>query len=95
MKTQAAINSNFNTIETICNTPNANKTAAYLAACDMFELQASQFINTKSFMCRMSSQEVSNAYAKAKLATCEYSTYVAAIACEVWLSKAFIAKDNI
>ena len=95
MTTQTAINTNFNTIATICNTPNNNRTAAYLAAADMFELQAYEFVNTKSFMCKMSCMEVSKAYAKAQAADCEYSVYIAANNCEKWLAKAYETKDNI
>ena len=88
------MNTQFNTIETISNdSAITNKAAAYLAACDIFEIQASKFANNENFVSRKSAEEVSLAYAKAKNADCEYSIYVAAFASEVWLKKAWNNAD--
>jgi hypothetical protein len=88
------MNTSFNTIETIrTNSEITNKSAAYLAACDEFEIQASQFATNENFVSRKSAEEVSLAFQKAKNADCEYSVYVAAHAAEVWLSKAWNNAD--
>jgi hypothetical protein len=94
MKTTIEINTNFNTIETIrTDAAILNKSAAYLAACDIFEIQASQFSVNENFVSRKSAEEVSLNYAKAKTANCEYSVYAAAHACECWLSKSWNNAD--
>lgn len=88
------MNTSFNTIESIRTNPAiTNRSAAYLAACDEFEKQASVFATNESFMSRKSAEEVSLSYAKAKAENCEYSIYVAAHAAEVWLSKAWNNAD--
>lgn len=88
------MNTVFNTIETIrTNAAITNKSEAYLAACDIFEVQASQFASNDNFVSRNSAEQVSLAYQKAKHADCEYSIYVSAHAAEVWLSKAWNNAD--
>lgn len=88
------MNTSFNTIETIFNDKTiTNKSAAYLAACDNFEIQASQYANNDSFVSRKSAEEVSLSYEKAKSADCEYTVYVNAFAAEVWLKKAWNNAD--
>lgn len=88
------MNTQFNTIETIRTDASiTNKSAAYLAAIDEFEIEASKFANNENFIARKSAEEVSLAYAKAKLADCEYSIYIAGHAAEVWLSKAWNNAD--
>lgn len=88
------MNTSFNTIESIrTNAEITNKAAAYLAACDQFEIEASQFANNENFVSRKSAEEVSIQYAKAKNADCEYAVYAAANAAEVWLSKAWNNAD--
>jgi len=90
------MNTNFNTIATIADSTFDNsieKRQAYLDACEQFEIQASEYSNNESFMCRMSAEEVSLAYEVAKGCQCEYSLYRAALACEVWLSKAWNNAD--
>ena len=88
------MNTLFNTIENISNDKTiVNKSAAYLAACDQFEIEASKFANNENFMSRKSAEEVSLAYDKAKRADCEYNVYVAAFAAEGWLSKAWNNAD--
>lgn len=88
------MNTNFNTIETIrTDAAITNKSEAYLAACDSFEVEASNYANNTSFMCRKSAEEVSLAYQKAKNADCEYAVYAAAHAAECWLSKAWNNAD--
>lgn len=88
------MNTQFNTIETISNDATiTNKTAAYLAACDSFEIEASKFANNENFVCRKSAEEVSLSFDKAKHADCEYSVYVAANAAEIWLKKAWNNAD--
>lgn len=85
---------NFNTIETISNDATiTNKSAAYLAACDSFEKEASIYANNENYVSRKSSEEVSLAYAKAKSANCEYMIYVSAKLAEAWLSKAWNNAD--
>lgn len=88
------MNTEFNTIETIrTNAEITNTVAAYLAACDSFEIEASKFAQNENFVCRKSAEEVSLAYEKAKNADCEYNVYVAANACEIWLKKAWNNAD--
>jgi hypothetical protein len=88
------MNTSFNTIETIrTDATIINKSAAYLSACDEFEIEASKFANNENFVSRKSAEEVSLAYAKAKVADCEYSIYVAVHAAEVWLAKAWNNAD--
>ncbi|HPG33179.1 MAG TPA: hypothetical protein PLM34_04955 [Lentimicrobium sp.] len=84
------MNTQFNTIETIRTNPEIkNKSAAYLAACDQFEVQASEFYNNSNVISRKSAEEVSINYDNAKNADCEYSVYIAAHAAECWLAKAW------
>lgn len=84
----------FTTIEKISNDKTiTNKSAAYLAACDIFEINASKFANNENFVSRKSAEEVSLNYEKAKSADCEYSIYVAVFAAEVWLKKAWNNAD--
>lgn len=89
MKTQTInpINTDFNTIETIYNN-NVSDVAGYMAALDMFELQATQFVGNESFFCRKSAEEVSLSYDKAKHTTEPYEIYRHAAAAEVWLKTA-------
>lgn len=87
------MNTAFNTIETIANSSITNKSAAYLAACDLFELQASKFSTNENFVSRKSAEEVSLNYEKAKNADCEYTIYAAAHACEAWLCKSWNNAD--
>lgn len=88
------INTQFNTIENISNDATIlNKSAAYLAACDEFEAQASKFANNENFVSRKSAEEVSLNFEKAKSADNEYSIYVATFAAEVWLKKAWNNAD--
>ena len=88
------MNTNFNTIETIrTDAAITNKSEAYLAACDSFEKEASNYANNESFITRKSAEEVSLAYKKAKNADCEYAVYAAAHAAEDWLSKAWNNAD--
>ncbi len=88
------MNTKFNTIETIQNdTTIINKIQAYLNACDTFESQASEFAVNDNVVSRNSSLEVSLAYARAKECDCEYSIYREALACEMWLSKAWNNAD--
>jgi hypothetical protein len=86
------MNTQFNTIETIrTNSEITNKTQAYLYACNQFERQASDLLdseNASMFLPNMV-REVSLAYHALKNATCGYSAYTAAHSCEVWLSKCF------
>lgn len=80
----------FNTIETIrTDAMITNKSAAYLAACDSFEKDATQFCNNEGFFCKKAAEEVSLSYDKAKHADGEYNVYAAAHACECWLEKAY------
>lgn len=88
------MNTQFNTIETIrTNAAITDTVAAYLAACDLFEIEASKFAENENFVCRKSAEEVSLAYEKAKNADGEYNVYVAANACEIWLKKAWNNAD--
>lgn len=88
------MNTQFNTIETISNDATiTNKSEAYLAACDSFEIEASKFANNENFVSRKSAEEVSLAYHKAKNADGEYAVYAAAYAAEVWLKKAWNNAD--
>ncbi|MDD5242296.1 MAG: hypothetical protein PHG47_11345 [Sulfuricella sp.] len=88
------MNTQFNTIETISNDSTIiNKSAAYIAACDSFEVEASKFANNENFVSRKSAEEVSLNYAKAQSADCEYSVYVACFAAEKWLEKAWNNAD--
>lgn len=88
------MNTQFNTIETIrTNALISNKSAAYLAAMDEFEVEASKFANNENFVSRKSAEEVSLSYTTAKAADCEYSIYAAAHAAEVWLAKAWNNAD--
>lgn len=88
------INTEFNTIETIRTDKTiTNVSAAYLAACDQFEIEATKFVTNENFVSRKSAEEVSLAYNKAKNANCEYSIYIAANACEIWLKKAWNNAD--
>ena len=88
------MNTKFNTIEAIrTDATITNKTAAYLAACDQFEVEASQFANNENFVSRKSAEEVSLNFAKAKKADCEYAVYAAALECENWLAKAWNNAD--
>jgi len=88
------MNTEFNTIETIrTDATITNKCAAYLAACDSFEKEASKFANNENIVSKHSAEEVSLAYAKAKNADCEYAVYTAAHACECWLSKSWNNAD--
>lgn len=87
------MNTQFNTIETIRTGNVANRAAAYLAACDQLEIEASQFANNENFVSRKSAEQVSLEYAKAQAADCEYSVYAYAAAAEVWLSKAWNNAD--
>jgi hypothetical protein len=78
-----------NTIEEIrTDATIINKSAAYISACDKFELEASKFATNESFISRKCAEEVSLSFSRAKLADCEYSIYTAAHAAEVWLKKA-------
>lgn len=83
------MNLEFNTIETIANSNISNKSAAYLAACNVFEEEASEYLNNESIVSRKSAEEVSSNYAKAQSADCEYSVYRACLAAEKWLEKAW------
>lgn len=84
------MNTKFNTIEKISNDASIkNKVAAYLEACNSFELEASKFSNNENFASRKSAELVSLNYEKAKSADCEYSVYIAAFAAEKWLEKAW------
>ena len=88
------MNTLFNTIETIrTNLSILNKSAEYLKACDLFEIQASEYHNNENFVCRKSAEEVSLSYEIAKNSDCEYSLYTAAHAAECWLSKAWNNAD--
>jgi hypothetical protein len=90
------MNTNFNTIATIADSTfesTMQKRQAYLDACEQFEIQASGYSNNESFMCRKSAEEVSLSFEVAKGCQCEYSLYRAALACEVWLSKAWNNAD--
>ena len=88
------MNTQFNIIETIrTNSEIKNKSVAYLAACDDFEIEASRFANNENFVSRKSAEEVSLRYAEAKTADCEYAVYAAAHACENWLSKSWNNAD--
>ncbi len=88
------MNTKFNTIETIRTNPEIkNKSVAYLDACDEFEKQSLQFIQNENFVSRKSSEEVSLAFHKAKEANGEYNVYIAAHACEAWLSKSWNNAD--
>lgn len=88
------MNTSFNTIESIrTNAAIDNKCAAYLAACDQFEIQASQYANNDSFISRKSAEEVSACYVNAQNADCEYTVYVNSHAAEQWLSKAWNNAD--
>jgi len=88
------MNKQFDTIETIrIDAKITNKSAAYLAACDSFEIEASKFATNENFVSRKSAEEVSLNYAKAKGGDCEYAVYTASHACEVWLSKAWNNAD--
>jgi hypothetical protein len=88
------MNTEFNTIETIrTDATITNKSAAYLAACDEFEKQASQFATNENFVSRKSAEEVSLNFEKAKSADNEYAIYVSANACEIWLKKAWNNAD--
>jgi maltodextrin utilization protein YvdJ len=94
IKTNNIMNTQFNTIETIrTDATITNKSEAYLAACNQFEIEASNFANNENFVSRKSAEEVSISYAKAQSADCEYSVYVNAHACEAWLSKAWNNAD--
>jgi hypothetical protein len=84
----------FNTIESIrTNAAIDNKCAAYLAACDQFEIEATRYVNNENLVCRKSAEEVSLSYAKAKSSDSEYAIYAAAHAAEMWLSKAWNNAD--
>ena len=88
------MNTEFNTIETIrTDATITNKSEAYLAACDSFEIEASKFADNKNMVSRHSAEEVSLSYAKAMSVDCEYSVYAAAHAAECWLSKAWNNAD--
>ena len=87
-------NTQFNTIENISNDATiTNKSAAYLTACDIFEIEASAFANNDNYICRKYAEEVSLAFDKAKKSDCEYSIYVAVNAAEIWLKKAWNNAD--
>lgn len=95
-KTKNKMNTEFNTIETIRTDSSIvmnQRSAAYLAACDQFEVQASKFANNENFIARKCANEVSLAYAAAKAADSEFTTYQAAHACEIWLQKAWNNAD--
>ena len=82
------LNTNYSTIENISNDFTiTNKSAAYLAACDEFELQAAEAVINGGFIARKVAEEVSLAYNKAKHCDNEFSIYREALACEIWLSK--------
>lgn len=88
------MNKKFNTIETIrTDATISNKSAAYLAACDEFEKQASQFATNENFVSRKSAEEVSLNYIKAQGGDCEYAIYASANACEIWLQTAWNNAD--
>lgn len=88
------MNTQFNTIETIrTDATIINKSAAFLAAADNFEIEASKFSSNENFYARKCAEEVSLSYAKAKNSDCEYSVYAAAHAAECWLSKAWNNAD--
>lgn len=88
------MNTKFNTIETIrTDATIVNRTAAYLAACDQFEIEATQFATNENFVSRKSAEEVSLRYAKAQSGDCEYAVYAEAHACEAWLAKAWNNAD--
>ena len=88
------MNTQFNTIETIrTDSTIINKSAAFLAACDQFEVEASNFSSNENEYSRRCAEEVSLSYAKAKNADCEYSIYAAAHAAECWLSKSWNNAD--
>lgn len=78
----------YTNIETIRTDASiANKIAAYIAACDQYEVEASQYANHQSFTIRKFAEEVSLSYAKAQSADCEYNVYAAANACERWMEQ--------
>lgn len=83
------MNTQFNTIEEICNGKDINKSEAYLLACDKFEVEASKYANHESFLCKKFAEEVSLSFNKAKNADCVYSVYVNTFAAEKWLQKAY------
>lgn len=87
-QTITPINTNFNTVELIYKN-NVADVAGYMAALDMFELQATQFVSNESFFCKKSAEEVSLAYDKAKHTSEPYEIYQHAHAAEVWLKTAY------
>ena len=88
------MNTKFNTIETIrTDATITNKVEAYLAACDQFEVEASNFASNENFVSRKSAEQVSLSYDKAKKSDCEYAVYASAVECESWLSKAWNNAD--
>lgn len=70
-----------------------NKSTAYMALMDQFELEASQYANNDNFICRKSAEEVSLKYNSAKGADCEYTLYTLCFGAEVWLKKAWNNAD--
>lgn len=87
------MNIQFNTIESISNSKENNKSELYLSACESFEVEASKYADNENFICRKSAEQVSIEYAKAKSADCEYSVYTAAFSAEKWLEKAYNNAD--
>lgn len=89
-----AMNTQFDTIEKIrTDATITNKSAAYLAACDQFEVEASIFAKNENWLSKKCAEEVSLAYARAKSGNCEYAIYAEAHAAEVWLAKAWNNAD--
>lgn len=86
------MNTNFDTIQKIYETDITN-VSAYLQACDSFEKDASAFCTNENIICRKAAEEVSLAYDRAKNTTEPYNVYVAALAAEMWLCKAWNNAD--
>lgn len=84
-----AINTEFNTIETIANSNYSNKSQSYKMACDIFCIQADEFLDNECFMSSKSAKEVYNMMSFVNDADCEYSIYRAALLVEGWLAKSY------
>jgi hypothetical protein len=92
--TTLAINTKFDTIETIrLNKEIKNTGAAMIEACEQFLIQSRQFLDNENYTSKMSAIEVSLAFNKVMTADCGYSIYTAAHACECWLSKSWNNAD--
>jgi len=87
------MNTQFNTIEQIYNSKDIANSSAYLAACEQFEIEASQFANNENVFCRKYAEEVSLAYDRAKHADCSYSVYAEAYKAEKLLERAWNNAD--